>query len=226
MKKIILSLFTLTALSFSALGGQNEKFTGTTQIQAGTLTLKPGTTLTLSNTASAPQLDRAFYLGEPATSRTIVTATAITAAATTYTVANQPDVPRLLQTVRALTSTADTGVISVTIVGTDTTGAALTETILVATGATTTLGTKAFKTVTSVTQVGTNTAVDGADTVAVTCQGVYGLPVIPVATQTFAITTSGSTLAASAVVTNASVALCTVAVATNGGAKLWVHIAR
>ena len=85
MKKLILSLFTLTALSFSALGGQNEKFTGTTQIQAGTLSLKPGTTLTLANTSSAPQITRSFLLGTPETGVTSALVASANMKTTAYT---------------------------------------------------------------------------------------------------------------------------------------------
>ena len=189
MKKLLLILLASVALLAPAIAGQNEKFTGNTQIQSGSFTIQPG--------VAVSGVVRKFSLGTPiaATPANVVGVTAIKANAATYTVALATlDVARNLSVTRALTSTVDTGSTSLVIVGTDTKGLALTETIAIPATATIGYGTKAFKTISSVTQSGTNTAVDGADTVSVGVGPLLGLPFSLDSATTEILTTVGTTV--------------------------------
>ena len=238
MKKLILSLFTLTALSFSALGGQNEKFTGTTQIQAGTLSLKPGTTLTLANTSSAPQITRSFLLGTPETGVTSALVASANMKTTAYTLKALTDTSTLASGVVTLaearnvtvtqTAAGSTDVaVPFIVTGTDINGAAITESITSVAGSTV-AGLKAFKTVSSVvsaTWVINAASTSTADTVVIGTGDVYGLPVIPAAAG-YVLTILDATPAGSVVTTNAAISLCTVAVASGAGKQLTVYLAR
>jgi len=81
----------------------------------------------------------------------------------TYTIAHQPDVPRVLTTTITSTSTADT-LGTLTVVGTDVLGNAQTEVTTLTTGKM--VWFKAFKTITSLTQAG-HTIAAGADKIKV-----------------------------------------------------------
>jgi len=91
-----------------------------------------------------------------------------------YTVAAQPDVPRNITVTRTVVATgADTGG-TIVIVGTNIDNVVITETITVGADGVTVAGTKAFKTVTSVTGVGWVIA-GGNDTITVGVGTVLGL---------------------------------------------------
>ena len=93
----------------------------------------------------------------------------------TYTIAAQPDVPRNITVKRTAVSTADTGG-TIAIVGRDSDGKVITETISVGSDGVTVAGTKAFDSVASVTGAGWVTA-STADTIEIGVGTELGLPV-------------------------------------------------
>jgi len=191
---------------------------------AGSQTIDGSTTYTLSRQYQSVELHsnasgwsvlsresgagvlRKLYLGTP---RAVEAARAVSSAnmkVGTYTIANQPDVPRNVSVTHTAVSTVDT-LGTVTFVGTDYTGASLTEVITPSNG-TVVNGTKAFKTITSITGAGW-VAGSTADTITAGYGSLIGLPVaLPDATGTVLGTldtvvavkaTTGTTLATSTV---------------------------
>lgn len=151
--------------------------------------------VSVDDTAKVTGLTRKLVLGAPALlSATSVVATgtthvgAFTLTGTTGTVVL--DVPRNLIVVSATNGTADT-LGTLTIVGTDISGIKLSETFTVATG--TTAGTKAFKTVTSVTGAG-GVATDGGDTITVGHGNRIGLPITLSGSTGLILSTLGTTV--------------------------------
>lgn len=149
---------------------------------------------------------RKLYLGTP---RAVEAARAVSSAnmkVGAYTIANQPDVARNVSVTHTAVSTVDT-LGTITFVGTDYNGDALTEVITPSNG-TVVNGTKAFKTITSITGAGW-VAGSTADTITAGYGSLIGLPVaLPDATgtvlgtldTTVAVkTTTGTTLATSTV---------------------------
>lgn len=191
---------------------------------AGSQTIDGSTTYTLSRQYQSVELHsnasgwsvlsresgagvlRKLYLGTP---RAVEAARAVSSAnmkVGTYTIANQPDVPRNVSVTHTAVSTVDT-LGTVTFVGTDYTGASLTEVITPSNG-TVVNGTKALKTITSITGAGW-VAGSTADTITAGYGSLIGLPVaLPDATGTVLGTldtvvavkaTTGTTLATSTV---------------------------
>lgn len=236
MKKAITAIaLIVTAIAVFAANPlpPDTKFQGAgNSVQNGaTLTLSSGSTLVLDNEASAVSVVRKLYLGTPAvaTTNAIVTSTNMKVGA--YTVADTtPDgtIPRNITVTATAGDTADT-MGTIVIVGTDADGDALTETITPAAGSTV-AGTKAFKTVTSVT--GAGWAIDGSeatnDTIVVGFGALVGLPIVlPDATGT-TLTTLSTTVAASAT-TGGTLATSTVDASGgtyNGSKKLYIYVDR
>ena len=161
-----------------------------------TLTVKG--TLILDNTATVAGVLRKLTIGTPALADVDNIVASTNAKVGAYTVADTtPDgtIPRNLTVTRTAVSTADTGG-TVVIVGTDGADAALTETITVGADGVTVAGTKAFKTVTSVTGVGWVIAA-GNDTITVGFGALVGLPVVLTASTGTALTTLATTVAVS-----------------------------
>lgn len=167
---------------------------------AGTQTIDGSTTYTLSRQYQSVELHsnatgwsvvsresgagvlRKLYLGQP---RAVEAARAVSSAnmkVGTYTIANQPDMARNVSVTHTAVSTVDT-LGTVIFVGTDYNGAALTETLTPSNG-TVVNGTKAFKTITSITGAGW-VAGSTADTITAGYGSLIGLPVaLPAATGT------------------------------------------
>lgn len=117
---------------------------------------------------------RKVSLGTP---RAVEAARAVTSAnmkVGAYTIANQPDVPRNVTVTHTAVSTVDT-LGTVVVVGTDYAGNALTETLTPVNG-TVAAGTKAFRSITSITGVGWVIAASN-DTVTFGYGSLIGLPV-------------------------------------------------
>jgi hypothetical protein len=186
------------------------------------------TTLIVNEDASIPSVVRKIYLGTPAVASTNAIVSSASMRVGTYTVADTtPDgtIPRNITVTHTAVSTADT-LGTIVVAGTDADGTAITETLTPVNGSVAT-GAKAFKTVTSVTGVGW-VVNSGADSVVVGFGGLVGLPVVlPDATNT-ALTTLGTTVAASAT-TGGSLATSTVDASAgtyNGSKKLYIYIDR
>lgn len=158
---------------------------------------------------------RKLYLGTP---RAVEANRAVASAnmkVGTYTIANQPDVPRNVSVTHTAVSTVDT-LGTVTFVGTDYNGDALTETLTPSNG-TVVNGTKAFKTVTSITGAGWVIAA-GNDTITAGYGSLIGLPVaLPDATGTV-LGTLDTTVAVKAT-TGTTLATSTVTEASGDGSK-------
>jgi hypothetical protein len=175
----------------------------TRQHQTITLQATPTGWLTLGPGAG---LVRKVVLGAVRNDETNRAVTSANMAVAAYTIANQPDVPRNVTVSHTAVSTVDTLGTAV-VVGTDYAGNALTETLTPVNG-TIAAGTKAFRTVTSITGVGWVIAA-GNDTVTFGYGSLIGLPVaLPSATGTVLGTldttvavkaTTGTTLATSTV---------------------------
>lgn len=228
MKKLLLTLIASLALLAPAIAGQNEKFTGNTQIQSGSLVIKRGVAVSIETDASVTGLVRKFELGAPiaAAANTIVASancktTAHTLAITTL------DVPRNVSVTVTTAGSADVAHDYV-ITGTDYNGNALTETITCINGSTV-AGTKAFKTVSSVVSAGwviNATSTSTADTVTVGVGALLGLPVSLASTTTTLLTTVGSTVGSYAT-TRGTLATSTVAASGgtyNGSNKVTVYL--
>lgn len=167
---------------------------------AGSQTIDGSTTYTLSRQYQSVELHsnatgwsvvsresgagvlRKLYLGQP---RAVEAARAVSSAnmqVGAYTIANQPDQARNVSVTHTAVSTVDT-LGTVIFVGTDYNGAALTETLTPSNG-TVVNGTKAFKTITSITGAGW-VAGSTADTITAGYGSLIGLPVaLPDATGT------------------------------------------
>ena len=121
---------------------------------------------------------RFLYLGTPVVADVDRIVTSANMKVGAYTVAAQPDIPRNVTVTVTAGDTADT-MGTVVVVGTDINGNALTETITPVAGSTV-AGTKAFKTVTSVT--GAGWVIDGSegtnDTITVGVGNLLGLPIL------------------------------------------------
>ena len=149
---------------------------------------------------------RKLYLGTPRAVEAARAVTSVNMKVGAYTIANQPDMARNVSVTHTAVSTVDT-LGTVVFVGTDYNGAALTETLTPSNG-TVVYGTKAFKTITSITGAGW-VAGSTADTITVGYGSLIGLPVaLPAASGTVLGTldtvvavkvTSGTTLATSTV---------------------------
>ena len=119
-----------------------------------------------------------YLLGTPiaATTNRIVTSTNMKVGA--YTIAAQPDVPRVITLTRTVVDTADTPG-TITITGTNYNDEPISETLTVGAHATLVTGTKAFKRVNSV--VGAGWVIDAtegtADTIVVGVGAAIGLPI-------------------------------------------------
>lgn len=158
---------------------------------------------------------RKLYLGTP---RAVEAARAVASAnmqVGAYTIANQPDQARNVSVTHTAVSTADT-LGTVIFVGTDYNGDALTETLTPSSG-TVVYGTKAFKTITSITGAGW-VAASTADTITAGYGSLIGLPVaLPDATGTV-LGTLDTTVAVKAT-TGTTLATSTVTEASGDGAK-------
>lgn len=141
----------------------------------------------------------------------------------TYIIAAQPDVPRNITVSHTAVSTVDT-LGTIVIVGTDYAGDALTETLTPVNG-TIAAGTKAFRSITSITGVGWVIAA-GNDTVVLGRGSLIGLPVaLPAATGTM-LGHLGTTVAVKAT-TGTTLATSTVAEASgDGSSELVVYLDR
>lgn len=141
----------------------------------------------------------------------------------TYTIAAQPDVPRNITVTHTADGTADT-LGTIVIVGTDYAGDALTETLTPVSG-TIAAGTKAFRTITSITGVGWVIAA-GNDNVSLGRGSLIGLPVALPSGTGAALGILGTTAAGKAT-TGGTLATSTVAEASGtGSAELVVYIDR
>lgn len=158
---------------------------------------------------------RKVYLGTP---RAVEAARAVASAnmkVGTYTIANQPDMARNVSVTHTAVSTVDT-LGTVTFVGTDYAGDPLTEVITPSNG-TVVYGTKAFKTITSITGAGWVIAA-GNDTITAGYGSLIGLPVaLPDATGTV-LGTLDTTVAVKAT-TGTTLATSTVTEASGDGSK-------
>lgn len=164
-----------------------------------------------------------YSLGAPALAAVNRAVTTANMKVGTYTIANQPDMPRNLTATRTVvTVTADTpGTLD--IVGTDANDAALTETITVGNDGITVAGLKAFKTVTSITGVGwVIDATEGvADTITVGYGTVLGLPVAIAAGSQVMLGILGTTITAATVTAGAiSVSTVDMSAGTYDGSKV------
>lgn len=218
---VLLALFAFSS-AFAAPLAPDAKFQGVKN------QLPNGAKLIVGEDASIPSVVRKFYLGTPALAVANAIVTTATMKVGAYTVADStPDgtIPRNITVTHTAVSTADT-LGTIVVVGTDADDNALTETITPLNG-TIASGTKAFKTVTSVTGAGWVTAA-GADSIVVGFGTLVGLPVVlPDATNT-ALTTLSTTVAASAT-TGGTLATSTVDASGgtfNGSKKLYIYIDR
>lgn len=234
MKSLVLflALFALTITVSAQTGAGKNPLPPRTEFQGVDNKVPTGSkltvtgTLTLDNTGSAVGIVRKLYLGTPivATTNRIVTSTNMKVG--TYTIAAQPDVPRNITVTATTVATGADTPGTITVVGTDIRDNTISEVIIPAQGSTV-AGTKAFKTVTSVTGAGWVIA-GGNDTIVVGVGNLIGLPItLPDATNT-ALTTLDTTLAASAT-TGGALATSTVDASGgtyNGSKKLYVYIDR
>lgn len=198
------------------------------QVPAGAV-LKIDGTLTLGNTATASGIVRKISLGTPAVAAVASIVSSANMKVGAYTVADTtPDgtIPRNITVTRTAVSTADTGG-TVVVVGTAADGTALTETITVGGDGVTVAGTKAFKTVTSVTGAGWVIAA-GNDTITVGFGALVGLPVVLSANGT-ALTTLATTVANSTTTGDGTIGKSTVDASGgtfNGSKALTVYLDR
>lgn len=162
-------------------------------------------------------------LGAVANDVTNATVTSTNMKVGTYTIAAQPDVPRNVTVSHTAVSTVDT-LGTIVIVGTDYAGDALTETLTPSNG-TIVAGTKAFRSITSITGVGWVIQA-GNDTVVLGRGSLIGLPLaLPSATGTI-LGSLGTTVAGKAT-TGTTLATSTVAEASgDGSAELVVYLDR
>ena len=197
MKKLLFTILTTSALTASLFAAQNEKFTGKDNWITGgaVFTIKPSATFSIANTASAPQVTRAFVLGAPAlaVADKFVAATTALKASGAYTIVSGSgtsiDLPR---NVSVTTSAVHGGEVKVKVSGTDISGASIEEDIISGSTATTVYGVKAFKTITSITALGTLSS--GTPNVTVGTGNLIGLPVL-LANGTKVLATTDTTVA-------------------------------
>jgi hypothetical protein len=141
----------------------------------------------------------------------------------TYTIAAQPDVPRNITVTHTADGTVDT-LGTIVIVGTDYLGDALTETLTPVNG-TIAAGTKAFRSITSITGVGWVIAA-GNDNVSLGRGALIGLPIALSSATGVALGTLGGTAAGKAT-TGTTIPTSTVAEASgDGSAELVVYLDR
>ena len=228
MKNPILHLLALSLLFATSISFGAAPLPPDVRFQGAKNEIPRNTTLIVNQDASVPSVTRKFYLGTPAVASTNAIVSSATMRVGTYTVADStPDgtIPRNITITHTAASTDDT-LGTVVIAGTDADGTAITETITPVNGSAA-VGTKAFKTVTSVTGVGW-VAAAGADAIVVGFGNLVGLPIVlPDATNT-ALTTLGTTVAASAT-TGGTLATSTVDASGgtfNGSKKLYIYIDR
>lgn len=215
IKKIDTTANPVILLSDVPIDGQSSAYILTNPHQAVTLQAQGSIWRVLNPTASLE-----VNLGTPRDDEAARAVTSANMKVGTYTIANQPDVPRNLTVTHTAVSTADT-LGTIAIVGTDYAGNALTETLTPSNG-TVVAGTKAFRSVTSITGAGWVIAA-GNDTVTVGYGDLIGLPVQLAGTGTL-LGALDTTLAVKAT-TGGSLPTSTVA-ETNGNAskvlKVWI----
>jgi hypothetical protein len=167
-----------------------------------------------------------LYIGTPvlADEDRIVTTTNMKVGA--YTIAAQPDVPRNITLKRTVVSTTDTPG-TVVLVGTNINDEAITETLTVGAHATEVVGTKAFKSLVSVTGVGWVIGAPGEnDTIIVGVGTRLGLPYATRAAAQVKIGIVGTAIIAPTVVHHAKVEESTVDLSAgtyDGSKKAWVY---
>lgn len=175
-----------------------------------------GSTWNVLSRESGAGVLRKLSLGAP---RAVEAARAVTSANmqnAAYTIANQPDMARNVSVTHTAVSTVDT-LGTVTFVGTDYNGNALTEVITPSNG-TVVNGTKAFKTITSITGAGW-TAVSTADTITCGYGSLIGLPVA-LPTATGKVLGTLDTVVAVKATTGTTLATSTVTEASGDGSKV------
>lgn len=162
-------------------------------------------------------------LGTVANDATNATVTSVNMKVGAYTIAAQPDVPRNITVTHTAVSTVDT-LGTIVIVGTDYLGESLTETLTPSNGITV-AGTKAFRSITSITGVGWVIQA-GNDTVVLGRGSLIGLPIILPSGAGAALGILGTTAAAKAT-TGGTLPTSTVAEADGtGSAELVVYLDR
>jgi hypothetical protein len=210
MIKHLLAIAAVGLFAVTPAQAQNRPSDGTTY--------GPGTKFEISPFASVKGVVRVTRLGAPiaASANRIVTSTNMQNAA--YTIAAQPDVPRNITVTQTAAGTTDTSG-TVTVVGTDIGGNALTEVITPVAGSAV-AGVNAFAHVTSVTGAGwaENMASTATiDTITVGVGNLIGLPVSIQGAPTIVLSGGGPAATGAAftvTVTNGAVA--SVAVVTGG----------
>jgi hypothetical protein len=240
--KTILSLLAVIALASSALAVNplppDTKFQGknNTLPSGATLTFQSGSTVTIANGASAVGLVRKIDLGTPILAAVNTIVTSANCKVTAHTLVGAVSGVKTLDVPRNVTVTVtDAGTHDVAhayvITGTDSSDAALTETITSSTSTTTVAGTKIFKTVSRVISAGwviNAASTSTADTVTVGVGNLIGTKVVlPDATGT-TLTTLGTTVAASAT-TGGSLATSSVNASGgtyDGSKRLYIYVDR
>lgn len=160
---------------------------------------------------------RKVILGTPRDDETNRAVTTVSMKVGAYTIANQPDLPRNVTVTHTAVSTVDT-LGTIVIVGTDYAGAALTETLTPSSGVLV-AGTKAFRTITSITGVGW-IAGAGADSVILGYGALIGLPVALTASSGTVLGTLDTVVAVKATTGSGVLATSTVAEASGDAAKV------
>lgn len=134
----------------------------------------------LGNHVSMKGTPAVYYtLGAPIAADTDYIVASVNMKVGSYTIAHQPDVPRVITCTRTAAGTADTGG-TITVSGTNALGDAISDVLTVGDDGVLVTGTKAFKTVTSV--VGADWAIDETeggtnDTITVGVGAAVGLPI-------------------------------------------------